>query len=266
MYQIESTKIYGREVKAMLEVALCDDEPIVKALLERCLMRYSFRERNQGAMDFHFTFYPSAKALMESDKNFDILFLDIALEDGRDGIAEAKQLRKAGIHIPIVLLTSMNNRYVDGYEANIFRYLLKPIDENKIFETLDAVLCYFEESEKAIEIMCNGSSHFIYINDIIYVETYHRKRLIYTTPGTYETTEAWEHLTQRLPQNRFYRVNRSYVVNFSHVRSISKAAVTMDNGTMINFSRLNKNIYDEFREKLKAYLVRDKDKNLLTEN
>ena len=49
-----------------------------------------------------------------SSKNFDLIFLDIMMEDADDGIALAGRLKKRGVKTPIVMLSGVSK--VTGYE------------------------------------------------------------------------------------------------------------------------------------------------------
>ena len=74
----------------MLNFAICDDEPVmVKEILEQ-LSEY-MSERNRTP--YKVKSFLSGRALLESSCNFDVIFLDIQMEQP-DGMETARRLRK----------------------------------------------------------------------------------------------------------------------------------------------------------------------------
>ena len=68
---------------------------------------------------------------------FDLLLLDIDM-DGMDGMALAKEIRKKIKNFPS-FLTNRSEYVFEGYEVGALRYLLKPVEETKLFSLLDEI-------------------------------------------------------------------------------------------------------------------------------
>jgi DNA-binding response OmpR family regulator len=73
--------------------------------------------------------------------NFDTIVLDIMLP-GRDGLSVLKELRKAGITVPVILLTARNELAdrVEGLNLGADDYLAKPFFVEELHARIQALL------------------------------------------------------------------------------------------------------------------------------
>lgn len=60
------------------------------------------------------------------------------------------------------------------------RYLIKPIQQSNFNEAIVSCIKDFKKSNRKIEVKCAYENCFISINSIVYIESYHRKRMIHT--------------------------------------------------------------------------------------
>lgn len=217
----------------MLRIALCDDERFIHEQLNVALKEYAFLTTKPTAFTYTLAYFSSMDEFKLKWSEYDVLFLDIALGNGKSGIEEAIVLRQQGMCTPIVLLTSMIDKYKDGYDINAFQYIVKPISIEKFSQTMDALLISLTSKKLTIEIKYKGYSDFIRVDDILYIETYNRMRFVHTVTGKHQTLEPWESLINRLPTDSFYSPHRSFFVNFYHVVGVSKGEVKMSNGNNI---------------------------------
>ncbi len=80
-----------------------------------------------------------------SNENFDLIFLDIMMEEADDGIALAARLKKKGIKTPIVMLSGVSK--VTGYEYGkcsevlpCTDFLEKPISPQQLINKVDKLI------------------------------------------------------------------------------------------------------------------------------
>jgi len=85
------------------------------------------------------------------DARFDALILDVGLPDG-DGRDLCASLRKAGLRMPIIMLTGSDDEadVVRGLDAGANDYIAKPFKLNVLLARLRAQLRIFENSEDAV--------------------------------------------------------------------------------------------------------------------
>lgn len=121
----------------MLRIALCDDEE--KQLNHSAAMlntHFSSRPDLSGQVE---TFRNGSVLLARAEKagGFDLYVLDILMPE-LSGIDTGRRLRALGDGGEIIYLTSSNDFAADSYDVRAFFYLLKPVNEGKLFHVLDA--------------------------------------------------------------------------------------------------------------------------------
>lgn len=128
----------------------------------------------------------SEEFLFKYDKQniFDIIFLDVWMND-MNGMELAREIRKFDQNVQIVFLTGNQEYVFEGYEIGAVRYLVKPIDESKLTQALDACMEKIREhAEDYLTIRYLGENLKLSRNEIIYMYTapeYRRQGVAYKT-------------------------------------------------------------------------------------
>lgn len=105
-----------------------------------------------------------------SPRGFDIYILDI-LMPGLSGIDAARKLRQLGDGGEIIYITNSNDFAADSYEVRAFSYLLKPVDEARLFKVLDGAVEKLERRRSsAVMVNTPGGMQRIRLEQILYVE------------------------------------------------------------------------------------------------
>lgn len=222
----------------MIKFAVCDDEQVhidiladeIEAIMAGHPLSYDILQFRSGA------------ELLGCQEEYQILFLDIRLEEGADGIQLGKILADRPLTPIIILVSSLEGRVTDGYHINALRYLLKPVDREALREALQAALNKLLRPQERLTIRFKNDTYYIPLKDILYVETYRGQRRVETISGTYRTNERLESIATRLPPHRFFPVNRSYYVNLAEVRSAGNS-ITLTDGTTLNIARGKKSSF-----------------------
>ena len=103
----------------MLKVVVCDDDFMIYEQIKEHINHYCIHNNRE----FEIKYCPTARKLLDTPQVYNLLFLDIMLDSGNDGIEIGKQLRNAGNTALFILTTSRTDRTLDGYETSAFRYL-----------------------------------------------------------------------------------------------------------------------------------------------
>ena len=109
----------------MLQVGLCDDEPVLLDTLEEKVRR-CFSENLIFAEIQAFTGGQNLLYEAEDGKRFDLLLLDIEMP-GMDGLELASRLRLLLPDALLIFITSHVEFALDAYELSTFRYIPKNI-------------------------------------------------------------------------------------------------------------------------------------------
>lgn len=230
-----------------MKIAVCDDDECFRRKLLQYLNQY------YKSLDVLIDTFPSGEKLAErftSDKNaYNLIFLDI--EMGRmDGIHTAKRIRQENKDVIIIFLTSHVEFATDGYEVNAFRFLTKPLSENKLLKTLQDIQKEWDSNRKMI-IRDFDSEILLQYKDIIYLEAQNVNISIKTTNKDYTIRRTLSSMCDELKGPAFYQPHRSFIINLSYVADYDNKSVTMENGAVIPLSR---NKLAEFKEALMLYV------------
>jgi two-component system response regulator MprA len=126
-----------------------EDDPQVRAMLTRALGYEGFEVA--AAADAG-----SALAELRAARP-DLMLLDLLLPD-RDGVDVCRQLREAGDHVPILMLTARDtvSDRVAGLEAGADDYLVKPFSTAELVARIRALLRRHRDRTKAPERRLGG--------------------------------------------------------------------------------------------------------------
>jgi len=219
----------------MIKFAICDDEPAMARELAGYLARY-LEEHEVTA--YSVSNFSSGRALLEAADGFDVIFLDIQMEEP-DGMETARLLRRQGDHSLLVFVTVLMELVFDAFQVEAYDYLTKPLDAARFARTMDRVLQTLEQRTAASIVIQQGSGcEVVPLSDVVYCEVLGRKVYLHKADGT--ITGYYDRLEQleRRVDGRFFRCHRSYLVNLDHVRGCQAGQVLLSQGERIPVSRL----------------------------
>lgn len=216
-----------------MKIAICEDE--IQICLElKAMIEASGRD---------ITLYHDAKSLLadwEKGTRFDIVFTDIVMEDKAAGMDLCGKLSQEG-KVFLIVVTNYIEYAPEGYQNGVFRYLLKPLQQ-------DAVNQVFLDVEK--EIQKNGKfvvdsfdgERVIESRNILYVEVHGRYLDIHlrNEQGTENVIVLMQSLKEfaiNLPKGAFYRINRNQLVNLERIVVIKQGSLVLDSGRTLSVSR-----------------------------
>lgn len=235
---------------SIYHIAICDDDPIFLENIEQ-LTKSVLSEKDLpcGVTCFQDSIY-FLDEVIRHPQNYQLILLDILMEN-LNGIKVAERLRQEKLDIPIVFISSTADFALQGYEVQAHRYLLKPIEKEKLRDALLSSLSLKNE-EKVILLKCGSIYKKIAFSDISYFEIKGHVLKVYlqnssVIPVSIKMSEA----ESRFPQKYFYRCHQSYMVNLAFIENISRYQITLIDGTTIPVS---KSRYIETRQRLLDFL------------
>ena len=213
----------------------------------------------------------------------DLVFLDIQMP-GFDGFSVVKGVME--IEPPLfVFVTAYEEHAIRAFEANAVNYLMKPVDEDKLADTLDRVrtrlaekrsaeeakklqdvlaeiapdaienLPADEESagryERMINIKDRGQIFRVDVETIEHIEAAGDYMCIYTGDNSLILRETMKDLERRLDPRVFQRVHRSTIVNLDQVRQVKphtngECFLVLDSGAEVKVSRSYRDVVARF--------------------
>ncbi len=217
-----------------MRIAIVDDE-------ERWRSEIGKHLADRGITEFDS--YADGKALFVARKQYDILFMDIELEE-ENGFQVATRYRQVFPETLVIIVTTHLELSRQGYQINAFRYLDKYY-LNEIDEALESAEKRIQDFKKMrVEVSGQGEIE-VACRDIYYIEADHHKVRMCTVGGDYECREGISKITPRFLEEGFFLIHRAYLVNMRHIKEISPQGIVVENGDNLCISRRK---YTEFRK------------------
>lgn len=218
-----------------MHIALCDDQKTISKELSVLIKK--FNDENHLENDLIYFSKPSSLYSYMQISPIDIIFMDLEFGDAsEDGIEWSKNLRQQFPHTIIIILTAYEMRYKEGYEARVFRFMTKPIQEKELFDYLHTSM---EELQLTtmVSLTRRGIPQNICIRDICYFAAQSGGSELWTRTDMYYCEESLLQWEQQLPSAIFFRCHNKYLVNLTHVTEFDHQVLTLVNGEKIPVSR-----------------------------
>jgi len=167
----------------------------------------------------------------------DLVFMDIQLADG----LSFDIFSKATITAPVVFTTAFDQYTLKAFKVNSVDYLLKPIDENELHQAVKKykqlytkkdndfsgkVLQMMEEMARVKykeRLLIKRGQQLSYLKTDITAYCYADGKLCYAVDfnnNKYLLETNLSELEEQLQPNKFYRINRSLLVNIDAVKKV----------------------------------------------
>lgn len=238
----------------MIRTIAIDDEPLALQLVTSYIAKTPFLDQVASfdnpldAMEFL-----SANAV-------DLIFLDIHMPD-LSGIEFTRLLESR----PKIVFTTAYEKYaLEGFKLEAVDYLLKPFSYEEFLKAAKKAekLIRMEKASEHEEIEANSEFLFlkseykirrINFNDIQYIEGLkdYIKVFLQNETKPILSLNSLKALEAKLPESKFMRVHRSFIVNLDKIDTIERSRIV--------FGKTYIPVSDQFKEKFQEYL----DKNFI---
>lgn len=237
----------------MLRVLAIDDEPLALQLV--C----GYIEKTTGLeLAGRFDNPLDASDFLKENKA-DLIFVDIQMPD-LTGIEFTRLLEKG----PKVIFTTAYEKYaLEGYKLEVVDYLLKPFSYEEFLKAVqkaerligleEKVLKDVEANDQFLFLKSDYKIKRINFNDILYVEGLKDYVKVFTVnnPKPVLSLTSLKLLETKLPEKKFMRVHRSFIVNLEKIDTIERSRIV--------FGKEYIPIGDQYKDKFQEFL----DKNFL---
>ena len=190
-----------------------------------------------------------------SENTADIIFVDIQMPD-LSGLDLVRKLE----YQPAIIFTTAHDKFaLEGFHADAVDYLLKPVDYPE----------FLKASEKAKQWICGrnnimnikSDNGFLFIkseykiiridlNTIKYIEGMNEYvRIHRENAKPVMSLLSLKSLDEKLPDDQFMRVHKSYIVNLKKITEITSNTILCADGREIPVSNLYKERFQEYIDK-----------------
>ncbi len=167
----------------------------------------------------------------------DLVFLDVQMP-GLDGLGVIGKVREKGGAMPHFVLTTAFDQYaVDAFRLQALDYLLKPVDKERLGESVARAKRTLEEKQAVgdktgeaakatvqrtkLLVKTNNRNLIVDAQDMVYATIDDGTITVVTShfegQSNYRTIEE---LQSNLDPNLFWRVHRSFLVNINKIREV----------------------------------------------
>lgn len=234
-----------------MTICYCEDE---SAQAKAFAIKIDQWAKNKNIAVHTDLFESAEEYLFKAEQNYyDVIFLDISMR-GQNGMELARKIREKEKAVILVFVTSDASYVFDGYEVGAYRYLMKPVDEEKLWEILDYARTQKEvEEENYILVKKDSQSVRINLKDIIYIEAQkHYVNLCMENKESINIKTAFTELLQETQEksDTILLTHRSYAVNIEKVVRIGRTECVLSDSSVIPVSR---SFYKEVNEAFIKY-------------
>ena len=183
--------------------------------------------------------YSSSEAFLfrwEEDQACDLLLFDIEMP-GIDGVTLAKKIRQTNKNVNIVFITGYSDYIAEGYEVSALHYLMKPVDREKLFRTLDRA---YERSVRDMQYLTLKMPDTVVrvpFGEIRWLEVRQNYVSVHADRDYTLKAPLWDFENQLSSDSSFYRVGRSYIVNLRCIKQVMKKEILLMDSTVIPLPR-----------------------------
>ena len=164
------------------------------------------------------------------NKEIDLMFLDINMPR-LSGLDFLESLDKP----PLTIITTAYSEYaLDGFRLHVTDYLMKPIAFQRFFQAVSKAREMFllqsgreETTAPSMYIRQGDSFKRIAWEDILYVEGMQNYVRLHFEDRVLTIHQTMTSLEEMLPREAFFRIHRSFLVNISHIDTISRGRIFM---------------------------------------
>ncbi len=233
----------------MMNCIIVDDEPLAREILEEYIGRLSFLHLKGSCKNAFETI-----ELLKKEE-VDLIFLDIQMPDFT-GMQLYKTLKKKPM---VIFTTAYSEHAVEGFEVDAVDYLVKPFSFERFIKAVNKA-ANLKEMSDTVQSRQNETieSEFIFVkdgnktikinlDDILYLEGMKDYVKIVLRDKYILSLISMQKMSERLPESRFMRVHRSYIVPFSKIDHIERNRLVIGE----TWIPIGKNYRDEFFKRIK---------------
>ncbi len=213
----------------MIRCLVVDDEPLALDILTDYIEKVPFLELVKATTSAF-----EALSLVQNNAA-DLVFLDVQMPE----LTGIQFLKIINGKCCVILTTAYSQYALDGYELDVCDYLLKPIAFDRFYKAVSKVqsqLAPASSVPQAPERSASTAPDFIfvktehriqkiYIHDILYIEGLKDYVSIFTPVERVITLQHMKKLEEVLPNQRFARVHKSFIVSIDKIESIERGRI-----------------------------------------
>ena len=212
-------------------IGICDDENVIRDKIEKICIN----ETKKYCEDVVIQKYSDGREVLEKD--FDILILDIEMEDV-DGIVVKNYFQKRKKDTIIIFVTSHNEMMSQAFGVNVMGFVAKSYLDNQLQVMLDGAMK---------RVMNTVSIEGVDSRKVCYIQAEHIYNILHLENETEVSVRCSSaDLEKMLEGVGFIRVLRTYIINMAYVDHIKDKTVLVNKREIPVSARLKSRLRKEY--------------------
>lgn len=228
----------------MIKIGICDDEAVLHNQVKKIVSEYDFGVVAE-IIDFM-----SGSELLEYGEYIDILLLDICMPE-MDGIEVGHLLKKQRNIGKVIMLTSLTERFQEAFEIEAYRFVIKPIEPQKLIKAIEDAIKAFVGNEM-IEVYFENKKYSFQQNEITYISKHQSRTELVIGKEVFQSTWTLSEWITLLDDRMFFQIHKSHIVNLSMISKITDK-IYLISGEVLPVAKRRKN---ELLQKYMEYDLR----------
>lgn len=207
-----------------LKILICDDDINIINHIHNNLLTYSEKQNLIFEID---TFTNSKQASLKNTA-YDIAFVDVEVPQ-IGGLKLASILKRNNNNILIFVITSYECYLDDAMDLGVFRYITKPIDNDRFLRSFDSAIKRYHSNTMLITVDYYDEIYTVFTSDVLYITTENKRAIIITKTGKYKTNKRISYWKEKLKSiDYFIQPHHSYIINLKYVTMFNKTEVILE--------------------------------------
>lgn len=201
----------------MVRIAVVEDDKNYADKLKKYLAQYQEESGRKLKIEY---FEDGEDIAVDYKCEFDIILMDIEMRF-MDGMTAAEKIREMDDEVVIIFITNTPQYAMKGYMVDAMDYVLKPLAYYAFSQKIDrAIKRMAKHEEKYLSISVKGGVQKLTVSRITFVEVCDHSLFFHTLDGDFESKGSMKDVENELPEEKFFRCNKCYLVNLDYVDGV----------------------------------------------
>ena len=159
-----------------------------------------------------------------NEKKIDLIFLDIEMPE----MSGLEMLETLNYSPAVIFITSKKDYAIQAFDYNVVDYLVKPVEYTRFLKSVNkAMTAKGKKADDSDDTFIKTDLKYVKINfsEVLFVEAMADYVVLNLDAKKHIIHSTMKSLEQKLDSEKFTRVHRSYIVNFTKVDSVENSVI-----------------------------------------
>lgn len=220
-----------------MNIAICDDDLHMTGKLEKIVSECLEEVNQKYTCDVYFSGESLVDVINKNNDSYHIYLLDIEMAQ-MNGLQLAKIIRQNDKNAIIIFITGHKELMQGAFDVNAFHYLLKPLNDKKVWSVLIKAVDSFHEQNKIFQFVVKKQIRTLYFLQIEYFESQLRKMAIHTDDGEeFMYYGTMKEVFKKSNPLLFVQIHNAFIVNLEKIHAVEGDRLVLFSGASLNISK-----------------------------